>query len=65
MNNFQYGDTLINNMETIITYMEHLNDAYGVHIDGVLGYDFISKAAFCINFVKEQMGISYIKQASQ
>ena len=62
MNNFLYGDYPINNMETIITYMDNLNAAYGVQIDGVLGFDFISKGNFCINFVKNQMGVSYITQ---
>ncbi len=61
MNEFNYGDSQIPGMETIITYMDHLYEAYGVHIDGVLGFDFISKGNFCINFTKKQMGISYIK----
>jgi hypothetical protein len=40
--------------------MDHLNDAYGVKIDGVLGYDFISRGNFCFNFVKKQVGVSFI-----
>jgi predicted aspartyl protease len=63
MNNFQCGDTLINNMQTIITYLDHLSDAFGIHVDGVLGFDFISKANFCINFAKGTMGVMYINQA--
>jgi predicted aspartyl protease len=62
MNNFRLGEREINNMETIITYMNHLDEAYGIHIDGVLGFDFISKGNFCINFVKNQMEISYNNQ---
>jgi len=65
MNNFTYGDSALNNMQTIITYMDHLNEAYGVHIDGVLGFDFLSKGTFCINFAKRQMGISFITQGRQ
>jgi predicted aspartyl protease len=64
MNNFLFGDTLIDNMETIITYLDHLNEAYGIHIDGVLGFDFISKGNFCFNFVKKQMGISYVTKVN-
>jgi len=62
MNNFIYGDSLIANMETIITYTGFLSQAYGVHIDGVLGYDFVSKGNFCINFIKKQVGVSFIPQ---
>jgi len=65
MNNFQIGDTLFNSMETIITYMDHLNEAYGIRIDGVLGFDFISKANFNFNFVKQSIGISFLKQVEQ
>jgi hypothetical protein len=65
MNDFHYDGTFIDNMETIITYMDHLTEAYGVHTDGVLGFDFISKGNFCINFAKETMGISFIKQSGQ
>ena len=65
MNNFQIGDSLFNSMETIITYMDHLNEAYGIRIDGVLGFDFISKANFNFNFVKQSIGISFLKQAEQ
>jgi hypothetical protein len=63
MNQFQYGDSLYNRMETIITYLDHLKEAYGIQIDGVLGFGFISSGSFCINFVKKQMGISYLRQA--
>lgn len=65
MNNFQIGDSIFNSMETIITYMDHLNEAYGIRIDGVLGFDFISKANFNFNFVKQSIGISFLKQAEQ
>lgn len=62
INNFMFGDTLIVNMETVITYLDHLNESYGTHIDGVLGFEFISKGIFCINFVNNQMGIAYFRQ---
>lgn len=65
MNNFLLGDSAMQNMETIITYLGHLNEAYGVQTDGVLGFDFISRATFCINFAKKQMGITYLSQSRQ
>jgi predicted aspartyl protease len=65
MNSFQIGDTAFQQMETIITYLDHLNESYGTHLDGVVGFDFISKGTFCINFVKNQMGIMYFKNREQ
>lgn len=62
MNELTMGDTIITGMQTIVTYMDHLNDAYGIQIDGVLGFDFISRGNFCINFVKNEVRIAYIKQ---
>ncbi|NJK97599.1 MAG: hypothetical protein HC905_24240 [Bacteroidales bacterium] len=65
MGNFFYGDSSISNMETIITYMGHLRESYGTHIDGMLGFEFISKGIFCINFVKNEMGIAYLNQEGE
>jgi predicted aspartyl protease len=62
MNNFVFGDSLFNRMETVITYLGHLNESYGIQIDGILGFDFISKGIICINFVNNQMGITYFRQ---
>lgn len=65
MNDFAFGDTTFTNMETVITYLDHLNESYGTIIDGMVGFDFISKGTFCINFVKRQMGIAYLKTEGQ
>jgi predicted aspartyl protease len=59
--NFKIGDHSITDMKTIITNLEPLNEAYGVQIDGMLGYNFISQGVICINFVKKQMDIQFIK----
>jgi len=61
MNDFVFGSTQLHNMETILTNLEYLNDAYEGHIDGVLGYNFLIKGIICINFEKNQMGISFTK----
>jgi predicted aspartyl protease len=63
MNSFLFGESPINNMGTIITYTDYLSAAYGVQIDGVLGFDFVSKGNFCINFVKKQVGICFIAKS--
>ena len=61
MNDFMFGNTQLATMVTIVTNIDNLKDAYGVSFDGVLGYDFISNGSFCINFVKNQLGICYLK----
>jgi predicted aspartyl protease len=62
MNDFSFGGRQLKNMETIITHMDALNEAYGVQIDGMLGYNFLSNGAICINFVKRQLGIRFINK---
>jgi hypothetical protein len=52
-------------METVITSLESLSEAYGVTISGMLGYNFLSKGVYCINFVKRQMDIQFIKKEGQ
>jgi predicted aspartyl protease len=61
MNDFMFGSALLPGMETIITNLDNLSEAYGTHIDGILGYDFLSKGMFCINFEKKQLGVRFIK----
>jgi predicted aspartyl protease len=65
MNEFVFGDSTFTGMQTVITYLDHLNESYGTTINGMLGFDFISKGTFCINFVKKQMGIAYLKTEDQ
>ena len=59
MNNFELGDRKLLNMETIITNLDHLTEAYGTHIDGMLGFNFLTKGIICINFGKKQFGIHF------
>ncbi len=59
MNDFVLGDTRLHHMETIITNLDNLNEAYGVHIGGMLGYNFLRKGIICINFEKNQFGICF------
>ncbi|MCB9000286.1 MAG: retropepsin-like domain-containing protein [Bacteroidales bacterium] len=62
MNNFKIGERELKNMQTIISYTDHLSDAFGTQVDGVLGFDFITRANFCINFEKGTMGIFYLNR---
>lgn len=61
MNNFEFGNKTLQNMETIITNLDALSDAYGVKINGILGYSFLSKGIICLNFAKKEFAISYLK----
>ena len=62
MNDFMYAGKSLSGMETIITNLDNLSEAYGTHIDGVLGCDFLSQGMFCINFAKKQLGVRFIKE---
>ena len=61
MNNFVYSNKDLTGMETIITNLDGLCEAYGVQIDGVLGYDFLNKGTVCINLYKKQLGMCFLK----
>lgn len=65
MNNFSFGGKVLNNMETIITNLDPLNQAYDTKIDGMLGYSFLSKGIICINFVKKEFAINYSKTVEE
>ncbi|MFN8240150.1 MAG: pepsin/retropepsin-like aspartic protease family protein [Bacteroidales bacterium] len=62
MNDFALGSAKIRNMKTIITNLDALSEAYGVGLDGMLGYDFITRGTICINFVKRQFDMQFNKQ---
>jgi predicted aspartyl protease len=61
MNDFVIGNQPIPNMETIITNLDALSEAYGTHIDGMLGYSFLEHGIICVNFVNKQFGIRFTK----
>ena len=61
MNDFTIGDRQIHDMETIITNLDALSEAYGTRIDGMLGYNFLEQGVVCVNFTKRQFGIRFTK----
>lgn len=65
MKELKIGEHSLRNMETVITSLDALSEAYGVNIDGMLGYNFLSRGVICINFVKRQMDIQFIKKEEQ
>jgi predicted aspartyl protease len=45
----------IANMQTIISNLEELRAAYGNNIDGMMGYQLLSRGTVCINFKTREM----------
>jgi len=62
MNDFAIDDKQLPNMETIITNLDALSEAYNTKIDGMLGYSFMEQGIVCINFTKKQFGIRFTKR---
>ncbi len=62
MTDFKLGPIRLDSMETIIVNLQDMSEAYNNHIDGMLGFTFLSKGVFCINFVKKEMSISFTKR---
>lgn len=62
MSDFKLDQIQLDNMETIIVNLGDMSEAYNTHIDGMLGYNFLSQGLFCINFTKKELCISFSKQ---
>jgi hypothetical protein len=60
MNDFRIGERQIKNMNTIITSLDALSEAYGKKTDGMLGYDFLINGPVRINFVKRQLDMQLL-----
>lgn len=61
MNDFAFAGHQIKNMETIVTQLDALTEAYGVEIDGMLGYNFLMQGIISVNFTKRQLGMKFLK----
>ncbi len=57
MNDFVLQENVLMGMRTIITGMDDMSRAYGRPIDGMLGFDFLSKGIVTINFIKPELRI--------
>lgn len=51
------GGHIFKDMQTIVSSLAGMSEAYGEHIDGMLGYDFFIQGLICINLAKSEMGI--------
>jgi len=55
MNDFQLNEETILGMQTVITNMDGMSEAYGTLIDGMLGFDFLAKGIVKINCRKKYL----------
>ncbi|WP_242087244.1 retropepsin-like domain-containing protein [Aestuariivivens sediminis] len=50
-------------MDTVLTNLDQMNQAYGTHLDGVLGYEFFKQKRTIINYKKKKL--YFIKHPTQ
>lgn len=62
MNEFFVGEHAFPGMQTIVTNLSAMSNAYGIQIDGMLGCDFLDKGIFFINLEKKELGICFNKE---
>jgi hypothetical protein len=65
MKEFEFGNQQFGIMQTVVTSLEAMSEAYGCTIDGMLGYDFWQKGIFCFNFRKSEISFSVMKGAKK
>jgi predicted aspartyl protease len=65
MKEFEFGNRQFGYMETVVTSLDAMSEAYGCKIDGMLGYDFWQKGIFCFNFGKNEISFSFAKGESK
>ena len=58
MKEFKFGNHQFGSMETVVTNLDGICEAYGCNIDGLLGYDFWQKGIFCFNLTKNEIRFS-------
>jgi len=61
MNDFKIGNQSIGNMETVITNLYPLREAYNTTINGILGCSFLEHGTVCVNFMNNKVGIRFKK----
>ena len=42
-------------MDTVLTNLNNMNEAFGTHLDGILGYEFFKQKRTIINYKKEKL----------
>jgi hypothetical protein len=62
MNDISIGNFKILGMNTIITNLSSMGEAYAVRIDGMLGCDFLEKGVFYMNLRQSTVGIRFYEE---
>lgn len=57
MTEMEVGGVMLRNMRTLVTDLSALEEGYGVPIDGMLGYGFLSQGVVWINFHRKELRI--------
>lgn len=65
MHSLQFGKNKMSPMETIITPLGGISEAFGCAIGGILGYDFWINGIYSINFKKQQLSYNLWKGDNQ
>lgn len=65
MNDFSIGNRPLSGMETIVSNLDGLGEVYGTKVDGMLGFNFLELGIVCVNFVRKEFGIQFIKGEAQ
>lgn len=65
MNEFMFNNNQMNGMDVIVTNLDYLSDAYGTHIDGMLGYSFLVKGKAYINYSKGTFAFTPFKSLDE
>ncbi len=61
MNDFKIDGFSVSGMETLVTNLNPMSEAFGLQIDGMLGCDFFERGVFCFNMQHQTMNIQFYK----
>ncbi len=51
----EIGDKVFNDLSTVFSNISHLNEGYGLNIDGIIGYEVLSKQKTLMSFEREEI----------
>lgn len=59
LRNVQCGNQHTESMRTLLTNLDDMTDAFGIRLDGVLGYEFLSSRRTLINYKRKKLFFFY------
>lgn len=59
LNQLTVGPKQFSSLDVVITPLDHLSEAYGTRIDGMLGFSFLENCIVCINLRKKEVGFKF------